>query len=502
MKFNIFIILSTLFLLLSCDQTTINQSKKLDITFDKKYKNSGFSLIYNDDLKIKKIDQRSLTIFHKNLKRKSNVKITNPLNGKSLIAEVKSNRVKFSPFYNSIITQRIAEELELDLKSMMKRKDDIVSKLTGGISGLFAANKVDSISGSGKVVGSNLVEVTKSDGSTDELEGKNIIIATGSLPIEIPAGKFGDKIVDSTGALAFNKVPKSLGIVGAGIIGLELGSVWSRLGSKVTVIEAQDTFLPMTDPDISRETFIEFKKQGLDIKLNSKLVASKELKNTVKVTFNENGTDVEEEFDKLIVAVGRKPNSSNIIDESLNIAIEEGFIKVDEHCQTSVKNIWAIGDVVRGPMLAHKGSEEGIMVAERIADKHAEVNYDLVPSVIYSHPEIAWVGKNETELKDKKISYKVGKFPFAASGRALAVDQSVGFVKVLSDSKTDTILGVHVFGPAAAEIVQQALISMEFGASAEDIALTMFSHPTVSEAFHEAALAANNQAIHIGNKTR
>ena len=334
------------------------------------------------------------------------------------------------------------------------------------------------------------------------MEGKNIIIATGSLPIEIPAGKFGDKIVDSTGALAFNKVPKSLGIVGAGIIGLELGSVWSRLGSKVTVIEALDTFLPMTDPDISKETFKEFKKQGLDIKLNSKLVASKELKNTVKVTFNENGTDVEEEFDKLIVAVGRKPNSSNIIDESLNIAIEEGFIKVDEHCQTSVKNIWAIGDVVRGPMLAHKGSEEGIMVAERIADKHAEVNYDLVPSVIYSHPEIAWVGKNETELKDKKISYKVGKFPFAASGRALAVDQSVGFVKVLSDSKTDTILGVHVFGPAAAEIVQQALISMEFGASAEDIALTMFSHPTVSEAFHEAALAANNQAIHIGNKTR
>ena len=394
------------------------------------------------------------------------------------------------------------KDMKLDLSAMMKRKDDIVSKLTGGISGLFAANKVDSISGSGKVVGSNLVEVTKSDGSTDELEGKNIIIATGSLPIEIPAGKFGDKIVDSTGALSFKKVPKSLGIVGAGIIGLELGSVWSRLGSKVTVIEALDTFLPMTDPDISKETFKEFQKQGLDIKLNSKLVASKELKNTVKVTFNENGTDVEEEFDKLIVAVGRKPNSSNIIDESLNIAIEEGFIKVDEHCQTSVKNIWAIGDVVRGPMLAHKGSEEGIMVAERIADKHAEVNYDLVPSVIYSHPEIAWVGKNETELKDKKISYKVGKFPFAASGRALAVDQSVGFVKVLSDSKTDTILGVHVFGPAAAEIVQQALISMEFGASAEDIALTMFSHPTVSEAFHEAALAANNQAIHIGNKTR
>ena len=302
--------------------------------------------------------------------------------------------------------------------------------------------------------------------------------------------------------MSFEKVPKSLGIVGAGIIGLELGSVWSRLGSKVTVIEAMDTFLPMADPDIAKDSMKEFKKQGLDIKLNSKLTAAKELKNSVKVTYNDSGNNVEAEFDKLIVAVGRKPNSSNVLSEKLDIKLNNGFIEVDKFCQTSIDSIWAIGDVVRGPMLAHKGSEEGIMVAERIAEKHAEVNYDLVPSVIYSHPEIAWVGKNETELKSEKIEYKVGKFPFAASGRALAVDQSVGFVKVLSDTKTDTILGVHVFGPAAAEIVQQALISMEFSASAEDIALTMFSHPTVSEAFHEAALASNNQAIHIGNKSR
>ena len=258
----------------------------------------------------------------------------------------------------------------------------------------------------------------------------------------------------------------------------------------------------MTDPDISKETFKEFKNQGLDIKLNSTLTSSKELKNSVKVTYEQGKNEVEDEFDKLIVAVGRKPNSSEILSKELNIKIENGFIEVNQHCQTSLKNIWAIGDVVRGPMLAHKGSEEGIMVAERIAEKHAEVNYDLVPSVIYSHPEIAWVGKNENELKDESVQYKTGKFPFAASGRALAVDQSTGFVKVLSDVKTDTILGVHVFGPAAAEIVQQALISMEFGASSEDIALTMFSHPTVSEAFHEAALASNNQAIHIGNKPR
>ena len=392
--------------------------------------------------------------------------------------------------------------VKLDVAAMMKRKDAIVEKLTGGISGLFSANKVESMMGRGSVISQNLVKVTQSDGSTEEVEAKNIVIATGSSPIEIPAAKFGKKIVDSTGALSFDEVPKSIGIVGAGIIGLELGSVWSRLGSKVTVIEALDTFLPMTDPDISKETFKEFKDQGLDIKLNSTLTSSKELKNSVKVIYEQDKNEVEDEFDKLIVAVGRKPNSSEILSKDLNIKIDKGFIEVNEHCQTSIKNIWAIGDVVRGPMLAHKGSEEGIMVAERIAEKHAEVNYDLVPSVIYSHPEIAWVGKNETELKDENIEYKIGKFPFAASGRALAVDQSTGFVKVLSDVKTDTILGVHVFGPAAAEIVQQALISMEFGASSEDIVLTMFSHPTVSEAFHEAALASNNQAIHIGNKSR
>ena len=394
------------------------------------------------------------------------------------------------------------KDMKLNLSAMMKRKDEIVTKLTGGITGLFSANKVESISGRGKVLSKSQVEVVKSDGAVEIIDAKNIIIASGSSPIEIPAAKFGENIVDSTGALSFEKVPKSLGIVGAGIIGLELGSVWSRLGSKVTVIEAMDTFLPMADPDIAKDSMKEFKKQGLDIKLNSKLTAAKELKNSVKVSYNDSGNDVEAEFDKLIVAVGRKPNSSNVLSQKLDIKLNNGFIEVDKFCQTSVDSIWAIGDVVRGPMLAHKGSEEGIMVAERIAEKHAEVNYDLVPSVIYSHPEIAWVGKNETELKSEKIEYKVGKFPFAASGRALAVDQSVGFVKVLSDTKTDTILGVHVFGPAAAEIVQQALISMEFSASAEDIALTMFSHPTVSEAFHEAALASNNQAIHIGNKSR
>ena len=395
------------------------------------------------------------------------------------------------------------EKVKLDLNVMMDRKDSIVKKLTGGIGGLFAANKVTPITGRGKVIAGNNVEITKSDGTTETIAAKNIIIATGSSPIEIASAEFNNNVVDSTGALEFTEVPKTLGVIGAGVIGLELGSVWARLGSKVTVIEAMDDFLFMADKEIAKDCLKDFKKQGLDIKLGSRLVASKNLKKSVKISY-ENSTGTEEmEFDKLVVAVGRRPNVQNVFSEDSGVHLDErGFISVDDHCQTSASNVWAIGDVVRGPMLAHKGSEEGVMVAERIAGKHAEMNYDLVPSVIYTHPEIAWVGKNEEELKSENRSYKVGKFPFAASGRALAVDQSTGFVKVISDASTDTILGVHVFGPSAAEIVQQALISMEFGASSEDLGLTIFSHPTVSEALHEAALAVNNQAIHIGNKRK
>ena len=392
----------------------------------------------------------------------------------------------------------------LDVPTMMKRKNDIVAKLTGGIGGLFAANKVTPIAGRGKVLADSKVQITNIEGKKEIIESKNIIIASGSSPIEISSAIFNDtNILDSTGALEIDKVPETLGVIGAGVIGLELGSVWARLGSKVTVIEAMDDFLFMADKEVAKETFKDFKKQGLDIRLGCKLTSSKSLKNSVKITYENNGSSENMEFEKLIVAVGRKPNTSDIFEEDCGISLDEkGFISVNQNCQTDVKNIWAIGDVVRGPMLAHKGSEEGIMVAERIAGKHAEMNYDLVPSVIYTHPEIAWVGKNEEELKNDNIEYKVGKFPFAASGRALAVEQSVGFVKLLTDAKTDTIIGVHVFGPSAAEIVQQALISMEFGASSEDLGLTIFSHPTVSEALHEAALSVSNQAIHIGNKRK
>ncbi|MDC0166221.1 dihydrolipoyl dehydrogenase [Gammaproteobacteria bacterium] len=393
-------------------------------------------------------------------------------------------------------------KVELDLASMMRRKNEIVKQLTGGITGLLAANKVTPLSGRGKVLAGTKVEITKNDGSIEILESKNIIIASGSSPIEIKAAEFDEKnIVNSTGALNFKDVPKTLGVIGAGVIGLELGSVWARLGSKVTVIEAMDNFLYMADKEIAKESLKDFKKQGLDIKLGSKLISSENKKNSVKIQYEHSESIEEMEFEKLVVAVGRRPNTDNIFSEDSGIILDEkGFISVDDQCQTNTPNVWAIGDVVRGPMLAHKGSEEGMMVAEIIAGKYAKMNYNLVPSVIYTHPEIAWVGKNEEELKADKLEYKVGKFPFAASGRALAIDQSTGFVKILSDAKTDTILGVHVFGPSAAEIVQQALISMEFGASSEDIGLTIFSHPTVSEALHEAALSVNNQAIHIGNK--
>ena len=396
-----------------------------------------------------------------------------------------------------------AGTVKLDISAMMQRKDKVVDQLVGGISGLFKANKVTPIQGHGKILSGKRVEITNGD-STEIIEAKNIILATGSKPIEISSAKFDDtNIVDSTGALEFKAVPKKLGIIGAGVIGLELGSVWARLGSEVTMLEAMQDFLPMVDKKIAKEVYKEFTKQGLNIKLGCKVTNAVANKTNVNVKYEEDGSSSDEIFDKLIVCVGRSPNTENLLSDDCGIELDDkGFIKVDSFCSTNEPGVWAVGDVVRGPMLAHKGSEEGVMVAERIAGKHAAVNYDLVPSVIYTHPEVAWVGKNEEELKAEGVEYKSGSFPFAASGRALATDESVGSVKVLADKVTDTILGIHIFGPSAAELVQQGLIAMEFGSSSEDIGLTMFSHPTVSEALHEAALAANNHAIHIGNRKR
>ena len=398
-------------------------------------------------------------------------------------------------------------KISIDVPSMMSRKNKVVGQLTQGIKGLFAANKVDSLSGTGKLSAINEVTVTDSDGNSQKHQTKNIVIATGSLPIDIPPTPVDNiSIVDSTGALDFDEVPDRLGVIGAGVIGLELGSVWARLGSKVTVLEALTDFLPAADAQISREAKKIFTKQGLDIRLGSKVTGSqvsKGKKKEVTVDFETEKGSESLTFDKLIVAVGRKPVTEAVFASDNNVKVSErGFVEVNEQCQTNVDNIYAVGDVVRGPMLAHKGMEEGVMVAERLAGKKTQVNYELVPSVIYTHPEIAWVGKNEEQLKREGKNFNVGTFPFAASGRALAANDSDGLVKIIADSKTDRILGCHIIGSAAADLLQQVAIAMEFSSSAEDLGLTMFSHPALSEAVHEAALAANGHAIHIGNRKR
>jgi len=394
------------------------------------------------------------------------------------------------------------KNIALDLPKMMDRKDGVVTKLTSGILGLFKANNVTPIEGTATLLANKEIKVINNVGEESTISADNIILASGSEPIEIPIAPWSENITDSTGALEFTSVPKKLGVIGAGVIGLELGSVWSRLGSEVIVLEALEDFLFMADRQIARDVFKEFSKQGLDIRLGSKVISAKDDGKKVIVSYQTSDGDESLEFDKLIVAVGRRPYTNSLLTEDSGVKVDEkGFVTVNEFCETSQPGVYAVGDLVRGPMLAHKGSEEGIVVAERIAGKKAQLNYDLIPSVIYTHPEVAWVGKNEQEAQSIG-EIKTGVFPFAASGRALASDESVGFVKIVADKKTDTILGVHAFGPAAAEIVQQGAIAMEFGSSAEDLGLTVFSHPTVSEALHEAALAVNNEAIHIPNRKR
>ena len=388
-----------------------------------------------------------------------------------------------------------------DLNKMMLRKDEIIQKLTGGVGHLFKHNKVESIHGRGKLISANEVEVTNPKGKKQIVKGKNIILAAGSRPINIPSVPWnGSTVVGSSGALEFNQTPKKLAIIGAGVIGLELGSVWSRLGSIVDIYEAEQTLLPMLDEDVSRLIEREFRKQNLNIQLGTFVKGSKKSRKGISLELEIDGKTSSAQYDKVIVAVGRRPFTENLLGKEVQLSLDEkGFVPVNEYCQTSLKNVYAVGDIVRGPMLAHKAMEEGVMVAERIAGKKMEVNYDLVPSVIYTHPEIAWVGKTEKELKHSNTDYKKGSFPFSASGRALAAGDSVGFVKMLADKETDEVLGVQIFGNSASEILQQGLIGMEFSASSEDFGLTMFSHPTVSEALHEAALAVNKQAIHIGN---
>lgn len=390
----------------------------------------------------------------------------------------------------------------IDVPTMIARKDEIVKQLTGGIGALFKGNGVDTLEGAGKVLSGKRVEVSKQDGSVEIVEADHIIIAAGSVPIDIPPAPVDQNvIVDSTGALEFQSVPKRLGVIGAGVIGLELGSVWARLGAEVVVLEALDDFLPAVDRQIAKEAEKILRKQGLDIRLGTRVTGSQVADNQVTVSFTDANGEKSEVFDRLIVAVGRRPQSGNLLAPDSGVSLDErGFVFVNEYCETEAPGIHAIGDVVRGPMLAHKGMEEGVMVAERIAGKKTAMNYELIPSVIYTHPEIAWVGKNEEQLKAEGVEYKTGVFPFAASGRALAAGDAVGMVKLIAHAQTDRVLGAHVIGPSAAELVQEVAIAMEFGTSAEDIGLMVFSHPTLSEAVHEAALALQGHAIHIANR--
>ena len=392
----------------------------------------------------------------------------------------------------------------VDVPAMLERKNKIISQLTSGIGGLFKHNGVVVLQGRGKVLSGARVEVTNGKENPSIVDAGSVIIAAGSVPIAIPPAPInGDTIVDSTGALEFESIPKRLGVIGAGGIGLELGSVWKRLGSEVVLLEALDTFLPMMDSQVASESAKIFKKQGLDIRMGARVTSAVEKKNKVSLNYQSSGEEHTEIFDKLIVSVGRRPRSEELLASDSGVTLDErGFIYVDDFCATEAPNVYAVGDVVRGPMLAHKGSEEGVMVAERIAGQSTKLNYQCIPSVIYTHPEVAAVGKTEQELKADGIDYQTGVFPFQASGRALAADDSEGLVKIIADKQTDRILGCHIVGPSAADLVQQVVIAMEFGASSEDLSLMIFGHPTLSEAVHEAALAVSGHAIHMPNKRK
>jgi dihydrolipoamide dehydrogenase len=388
-------------------------------------------------------------------------------------------------------------DLKLDLAAMQKRRATIVKAMTSGITALFKANGVVGIQGHGRLLPGNQVLVTGANGAEKTLQAKHVVLASGSVPVRLKnVAQDGKYIVDSWDALEFDAVPARLGVIGAGVIGLELGSVWRRLGSEVTVIEALEQFLPMADGAIAKEAQRHFKKQGLEIKLGAKVSAATVAGGAVHVIYADSQGEHALQVDKLVVAVGRKPFTEGLLAEGTGVRFEErGFIQVDDQCRTGVSNVWAVGDAVRGPMLAHKGKEEGVMVADLIAGHFGEVNYKVIPSVIYTAPEIAWVGQTEEQVKANGRPYKVGTFPFSASGRARAMEAAQGLAKIVSATDDDEILGIHVIGPMAGELISEAVLAMEYSASTEDIQRTIHAHPTLSEAIHEAALAVDKKAI-------
>jgi len=393
------------------------------------------------------------------------------------------------------------ENAKVDLGTFIGRKDKIVKQFTGGVAQLFKANKIVSYFGKGKLLKGNNVEITGNDGAKQTISATNVVLASGSVPIELPFARFDNKyIIDNAGALDITEVPKRMGVIGAGVIGLELGSVWRRLGAEVTVIEALPDFLGVADADIAKVALKEFGKLGLDIKLGAKLSRAEVKGSEVHLTYNDKDGDHDLVVDKLLVAVGRRAYTDGLLADDVGVKIDDrGRIEVDEHCHTGVDGVWAVGDAVRGPMLAHKGFEEGMAVAEWIAGKSGHVNYDSIPWVIYTEPEIAWAGKTEKQLKDEGIPYRSGSFPFAAIGRAVAMNEAIGQVKMLAHAETDRILGVHMVGPGVSELIAECVVAMEFKGSSEDLARIVHAHPTLSEAVHEAALAVDKRAIHKGN---
>ncbi len=381
---------------------------------------------------------------------------------------------------------------------MMENKDKTVTTLTKGIEFLFKKNKISYFKGIGSFKGSNEISIVKDGKETTIITGKTIV-STGSEPVSLPGIDFDEeKILSSTGALSISSVPKKMIVVGGGYIGLEMGSVWSRLGTEVQVVEFLGHITPGMDKEISNEFMKILKKQGIKFELNTKVEKITKKNNGVIIEIsNKNGEKNKLEADVVLISVGRKPFTSNLNLENIGVELDKKRrVKVNKNFETNIKNIYAIGDVIEGPMLAHKAEEEGIAVAELIAGQSGHVNYEVIPGVIYTSPEVASVGKTEEQLKEKGISYKIGKFPFAANSRAKAINDPEGFVKILADSVTDKVLGVHIIGPHAGEMIAEMSVAMEFGASSEDIARTCHAHPTFSEAIKEAALSVDKRQIH------
>ncbi|WP_297323907.1 dihydrolipoyl dehydrogenase [Nitrosomonas sp.] len=405
------------------------------------------------------------------------------------------------------------ENVSVDVPVMIVRKDKIVTTFTAGITSLFKKNKVKSIHGRGTLLqrepSANAWQIKVDDnGNTEIIQAKHVIVATGSVPRSLPFTPIdNDLVLDNAGALALTEVPKRLGVIGAGVIGLEMGSVWRRLGAEVTILEAMPGFLMAADEQIAKEAKSIFAKEpGLQINTGINIKSIKVSNSDVVVNYSDsNNQEQVLEVDKLIVAIGRIPNTMGLGVSENGLSLDErGFIVVDQYCRTNLTNVYAVGDVVRGPMLAHKASEEGVVVAEMIAhsekgqaSENEAVDFNTIPWVIYTAPEIAWVGKNEQELRAAGIAYKVGQFPFIANGRARAMGETSGFVKILADEKTDRVLGVHMIGPHVSELISEAVMAMKFSASSQDIACIVHAHPSLSEVFHEAALGVDKRALHI-----